>query len=109
MYGVSPDLLDLQKDVPNRAAFASAVLNPAVAGTAEQGPDQAIPAGFCLIVKANPANTGDVWVGESKAQAESHLFTLQPGPFVSLCVANATAIWIDVAVNAEGVEMIVEV
>jgi len=98
-----------QEHVANRAAFASAGLFPAAAGTAEQGPDQAIPDGMRLVVRAHPGNTGNVWIGESKAQAEANNFTLQPNEALKLWVANSSAIWIDAAVNGEGVELIAEV
>lgn len=78
------------------------------AGTAELLPSITIPDGFTLVIKAKPTNVGNIYVGESKAKAEAHVFTLQSNEPVDYGIEDANAIWIDADNNNEGVELTVE-
>lgn len=68
------------------------------------GTDIALTAGVCrtVIVKALPANTGNVFVGNVGVAAATG-FILTPGESVSLSVSNRNIVYFDVAVNGEGV------
>ena len=96
---------------PNRAAIKTDQKNVAVAGVAEQPPAQAVPDGFKLIVKAKKANTGNIFVGGSAADAQNAAkrWILEPNESISLAVANFDDVFIDAAVSTEGVELIVEI
>ncbi len=108
--GISPG--NVQKTAtPNHAAIKTNQKNVAAAGTAEQLPAQAVPDGFKLVIKAKKANTDNIFVGGTKADAENAAvnYILEPNESISLAVADFDDVWIDAAVNAEGVELIVEI
>jgi len=83
----------------------------AAPGTALQLPDLKIPDGFELVVRALPNNTGDIYLGKTKAKAESATDRLaySKGNGLTLKVKNANQVWVDVAVGDEGVDYWVEV
>lgn len=98
--------------VANRGAWAAAQKNVAAAGTPVQCSAQAVPNGFGVLVMAKVTNTGNIGVGTSSANA--NLTTgapviLPPGSAVKLYVTNENLIWLDSAVNGEGVCLGVEV
>lgn len=93
---------------PNKPTFYTANKNVAVPGTAEQLTAQPVPDGFGVVVKAKRTNTGYIYPGESKAQAEVHNVELAQKDSVTLYVKNTNAIWVDSSVAGEGVEIIVE-
>jgi len=70
----------------------------------------AVPAGVAVIIKAMSANTNDVFLGHTKAIAESATdrFALSADQAVSLQVANLKNIWLDSTTNGEGVEFLLE-
>ena len=59
-----------------------------VAGVAEQLPDQAIPDGYGVKVRAKRGNTGYIYVGESQVQAQAHEVELERKDFVRLFVTT---------------------
>jgi hypothetical protein len=95
----------------NRNGFATAQKNVTTAGTAVNLAALAVPGGFALTIQAKSANTGNIWIGNSQANAQDHTvaFLLPPGTGVKLYVSNANLVWIDSAVNGEGVQLGVEV
>ena len=79
-----------------------------VAGVAEQLPDQTIPDGYGVKVRAKRGNIGYIYVGESQVQAQAHDVELERKDFVRLFVTNTNKIWIDSSNSGEGAEIIVE-
>lgn len=96
---------------PNRADFFPAQVNVPTPGTAVQGPTQAIPNGFALVIKGKTGNTGSVWIGATAAEAQNHAvaYELAAGEEVSLAITNVDLIFVDADVATEGVNLIVEV
>ena len=82
----------------------------AIAGTAEQLPDLAVPNGFELVVRGKPGNTGDIYLGNSKVNAEdvNERLPYSKGNGLTLKVTNANLVWVDAAVPGEGVDYWVE-
>ncbi len=106
IYGIFPLVSVLHK-----ATFASGSLQVTAAGTAQRLPNLAIPQGFPVSVIAQPANTGYIYIGKTKAEAESATLQfngLAAGLAVSLKITNLTAVWVTSSVNAEGCSWIVE-
>jgi len=97
--------------VPNRAAFTTDQLLVAVPGTAQALQAQAVPDGFDIFVEALDGNTGKVYIGGTKADAENHAKAdvLSAGAFRTLALTNTDAIWVDADVAGEGVQWAVEV
>ena len=93
----------------NKQTFHTDSLTVDVAGTAEQFTAHRIVQGHYLTVHADPTNTSNIYVGESKAQAEANNFTLTPDASAQIAIDNCSDIWIDVAVGGEKAEIIVEV
>ena len=93
----------------NRLTFYTGSKAITAAGTAEQLPGQAIPDEFGVVIKAKRTNTGFVYIGESKAQAEAHNWELEKKDNVKLYVTNINAIWADVSISGESVEILVEI
>ena len=80
------------------------------AGTAEQLPFVEIPYDREVTIKALPANTGTIYVGNSKPEAENTSvgFPLDAGDALELKIDNLSKLWIDASVSGEGVAWIVE-
>lgn len=95
--------------VPNRATWAAMRKTVPVHGTAVQVAAQAVPNGFAIGIKAIPDNTGNVWVGPTKADAEAHTVTLTNVQSMRLYLQNTNAIWVDSENDDEGIEIAVEV
>lgn len=79
--------------------------------TAEQLPDVEVPDGCQLTILAKPGNTDYIYLGNSKANAESstnRFDKLEAGLAVSLKITNANKVWIDAGVSGEGISYIVE-
>lgn len=95
----------------NRGTIKTSQKNVTATGTAEQLPAQAVPDGFKLVIKAKKANTDNIFVGGTKTDAENAAlnYILEPNESISLAVINFDDVWIDAAVNGEGVELIVEI
>ena len=73
------------------------------AGTREAlGADQAI---LSITIKAHKTNTGNIFVGNNTV-SNANGFILPPGEVVSLDIDNVADIYIDSAVDGEGVSWI---
>ena len=94
----------------NKATFITFQKDVAAAGIAEQLPDVDVPDGYNLVVKAKAGNAGNIYIGNSKENAEDHTvtFSLAAKGSVTLAVINANVVWIDADNNGEGIEGIVE-
>lgn len=79
------------------------------AGTAVNLSSKAIREGCSILIKAKRTNTGYIYPGESKAQAEAHNVELSAGNAITLQLANANEVWIDSSVSTEGIEYFCEI
>ncbi len=77
----------------------------AAAGTRVQLTATSTPI-LSVTVKALSTNTGIVYVGGADVSAANGLELINPGESVSVDVDNLTDVWIDAAVNGEGVSYI---
>jgi hypothetical protein len=95
---------------PNRASFVTAQVPVPTHGNAVQFASQAIPDGFSIAVKAFDTNTGNIYIGNSEANAENHAVAaiLAAGQSLLYFIDNADLIWIDSDVDDEGVVWTVE-
>jgi len=95
-----------KKWTANRPGWDHGHMTNAVPGTAVQLPDVLIPDGFAIAVRALPGNTDNIYLGKSKAMAESATdrLTYSKGNGLTLKVKNANQVWLDVAVGDEGVD-----
>lgn len=96
----------------NRETFATGSLNVTTAGVAEQLPDQSIPDGFRAIIAAKLDNTDEIYIGNSKANAEDadeRFAALKAGDWIALRVRNINQIFVTSVVTGEGISWIVEV
>jgi len=100
-----------REQVPNRPDWTHGQKTVDAAGTAEQLPSQAIPDGFELVVRALPGNGNNIFLGRTKALAQSATDRLQfsAGNGLTLKVKNANQVWVDTVVNGEGVDYWTEV
>jgi len=95
----------------NRLSLTTGQKDISAAGTAEQLPDVSIPNGIRVIIMAKPGNTGYIYLGSSKDNAESAINRfdrLGAGDSVALLISNLNLIWADASVNGEGISYIVE-
>lgn len=95
----------------NRAEWATGQKDVTSAGTAEQLPDVSVPDGFEVVIMAKPGNTGYIYLGNSKANAESstnRFDRLGPGDAITLKITNLNLVWIDASVSGEGITYSVE-
>jgi len=92
----------------NRPDWDHGIKTVGTVGTAEQLPALVVPDGFELVVRALPDNTADIYLGKSKAKAESAAdrVTFSKGNGLTLKVNNANLV--DAAVINEGVDYWVE-
>ena len=93
----------------NKQSFYTDSLAVAAVGTAQQFDDHRIVQGHYATVHACPANTGNIYVGESQAQAQAHNFTLTPDASHQIATDNSSDIWIDAAVEGEIAELSFEI
>lgn len=95
----------------NKPAFTHGQKDVTTTGTAEQLPDVAVPDGFELVVQAKPDNSGNIFIGNSKANAESttaRFEYLDAGDAITLKVTNANLVWIDASASGDGICYFVE-
>ena len=94
----------------NKTSWVHGQQNVAVPLTAVQMPSITIPDGFFLLIKAKPANLGNIYVGNSAANAIDHTvsLTLQSNEVVRLRIENADLVFLDADNALEGVEYTVE-
>ena len=79
------------------------------AGIAKQLPKVAIPYDCEVSLVAPPANTGTIYIGKSKQDAENHKCTmLVAGESVEYKIDNLSVLWIDSSVSGEGIIWTVE-
>jgi len=100
-----------REQVPNRPDWTHSQKTVSSHGTAEQLPSQVIPDGFELVVRALPGNTNNIYLGRTKALAESATDRLQfsAGNGLTLNVKNTNRVWVDSDDDNEGVDYWVEV
>ena len=94
----------------NRPSWTHGQKTVSAHGTAEQLPSLIIPDGFELVVRALPGNTNNIYLGKTKALAESATDRLQfsAGNGVTLKVKNTDQVWVDADDDNEGVDYWVE-
>ena len=94
----------------NTPAFLTSTV--AVAGTATQLPNQRIPDGIAVLIRALRTNTGIIKIGNSAANAQAaesgNNFTLLQGQSIALQVNNTQTLFIDASVAGEGVSIVLE-
>lgn len=91
----------------NRDAWTGDEFTVAIPGTAERLPDIDIPNGFDVVIRGHPDNTGYIYVGKTKAQAEAHTIPLGPDDSYSLRVTNLNLVWVDIQVlNERGIYIV---
>ena len=72
----------------------------ATAGTLVQLANQAVES---VIIKANPANTGDILIHASGTPAADELYPLAAGDTVSFDIDNLNKIFIDATVSGDSI------
>lgn len=79
-------------------------------GTAEPLETLVIPDGFTLVVRALVGNTGNIFLGQTKALAEdaARRLPFSKGNGLTLNIKNTNQVWVDAAVADEGVDFWVE-
>jgi len=87
----------------NRSSITTGEKTVAVAGTAEQLPDIEVPEGFAVSVIAKYTNTGRVFYGGTKDEAEARTANLDVEDYEIFYVTNLNKIWVDVTNNLEGI------
>lgn len=99
------------RDFRNLTAFQGDHLNVTGPGAAVQGPDQAIPHGYTLTVKAHPDNVGRIWVGNSAANAQDRAtaWPLEPNEPLDLRVDNVNRLFFDADVSGDDIIWLVEI
>ena len=104
--------LGLAPVIPNKESFITGQRTVTTAGEAVQLITASIPIsdGFALTVIAKPANTGYIYIGRTKGDAEgaSKFDGLSAGLAHSLKVKNVNSAWVNSSVNGEGVSWYVE-
>lgn len=80
------------------------------AGNAVQLNDISIPKGHKVTIKALSANTGIVWIADSKVEAEAHTlaYPLTANQEHEYYIRNLSLLWVDAAVGNEGIAWVVE-
>jgi len=81
-----------------------------VAGTAVQLPYFPVPYDMELVVKSNPGNAGNIFVGRNQADTQNlnTRYTLIQNEAVGLKVDRTDRVWVDAAVAGDWVMCIVE-
>ncbi|HUV82853.1 MAG TPA: hypothetical protein VMW53_07260 [archaeon] len=93
----------------NRPSFRVGSNAIASAGTAEQCTAADIPQGNFAVFRSRSTNTGLLYLGNTKAQAEAHHFSIIPAGSVGLQVDNISDVWVDATEDDDVVEWIYEV
>ncbi|GAH91508.1 unnamed protein product [marine sediment metagenome] len=89
----------------NRTSFTTGEKIVTDARYAEQlHPDMEVPEGFAVTIIAKYTNTGRVFYGGTKAEAEAHTANLDIEDYETFYVTNLNKIWIAVEVDEEGVD-----
>ena len=105
------DRLDLLISMlSNKPTFRTGQKDVPTAGVPEQLDDLEVPNGCQATVISRTGNTGNLYVGRSKAECANNkqrFDGLAAGIAISLPVKNLSAIWIDVDFDDEGASWIV--
>lgn len=104
-------LAKLGLPIQNPLEIASQIVTVATAGDAAQLPIVHIPVGKAVRIKALSTNTGTIYIGNNKPEAEGHtlayLLIATDGP-VKYEINNLSQLWIDASVGGEGISWTVE-
>lgn len=96
----------------NRSSFITGQKTVTNAGTAEQitTSDIFIPDGFAVTIIAKPGNSGYIYLGSSKSDAEgaSQFNGLDAGLAVSLRIKNLKEVWVDAQTSGDGISWLME-
>ena len=105
---VSLSNLDLPFENPPQ--IASQVKKVTTVGTAVQLPPLLIPYDMEVVIKAPAGNTGTIYIGNSKPEAEDHTlsYPLERGEPIEYKIRNLSQLWIDSTVANEGIVWTVE-
>lgn len=91
----------------NKDAWTGDEFTITAPGTAERLPDVDVPDGFDVVIRGHPDNTGYIYVGTTKIQAEARTMPLGPDDSYSLRVTNVNLIWVDIQVlNEKGIYVV---
>jgi len=93
----------------NRPSFRTGHNVIASAGTAEQCTAAAVPQGNLVVFRSRSTNTGLLYIGYSKADAEANHFSIIPAGSVGIQVDNVGDVWVDAAEDGDIVEWFYEV
>lgn len=88
----------------NRSSYTTGQKTVAVAGTAEQLPDVAVPEGFEAVISAKSANTGRIYLGGAKVEAEARTLSLGANDVFEEYLTNLNVLWIDAENDGEGID-----
>lgn len=110
--GSSKTLSDLETDLDalndKLGARSSILYGQVTVGTSRVAlPSNSVPAGYAVVVKADPDNSGIVYVGDSSVDTTSG-FILAAGDSVTLRVTNTTLINVIASASGQKVCWIVE-
>jgi len=98
--------------VPNKNSFLHGTKTVVAAGTAIQlvTSDVIVEDGYQVTIVAKPGNTGIIYIGHSKGDAESaqKFDGLDAGLAISLKLKNLNEVWVNSSVNGDGVSWIFE-
>jgi len=91
-------------------SWASTQKSVVTPGAAVQCPSLEAPAGMGIVFLAKPGNTGEIYLGNSKANAENAAVRVELGASnaVILKVSNANLVWVDAETANEGICIFVE-
>lgn len=81
----------------------------AAAGTAEQCTAAAVLQGAIAVFRARSTNTGILYIGYSKTDAEAMHFSIIPAGSIGLQVDNIGDVWVDAATSGDIIEWMYEV
>ena len=93
----------------NRPSFRTGQNTIAASGTAEQCTAADIPQGNRAVFRARSTNTGILYFGYSKADAELNNFGVIPAGSIALQVDNVSDVWVDSTADGDIVEWFYEV
>ena len=94
----------------NKSSWIHGQKDVATAGTAVQLPSYSVPDDCQVTVIAKPGNTGIIYLGKSKANAEGadKFDGLSPGLAHSLKLTNTNLIWVNAENSGDGVSFSAE-
>jgi len=95
-------------ELGNWPGLATGQVTVTTAGEREQLPEQPIPDGTALVVRADSDNAGDVFVGDDTVDSTTG-FALGAGESVALQPTDAATVFVDAATGGDGISWLVEV